>query len=237
MLAATNAKRNVLVGAFKTFKPDYPRKTAREMLDVCKQGSFYIIIANRSNSVIKPTEYQCVAGRIPQPSEIIDIKNNEYVLYSPSISSCKYVNYVHYKPAPNRFQQMKEHETVELNDDDCLNNEWQEELTIPDKYKEQCPKLLRLMDEFADLWHERLGRSKAAKHCIELTDNHVRSVHRTAYRARTTTIEFAVIEIYKLLQGEAIEPATTEWASSTVLATKKDSSLCFLFCSSSTDGN
>lgn len=54
---------------------------------------------------------------------------------------------MHYKPTPDHLQQVYGHETVQQNDDDPTNNDWQEVVTIAD-YEQRRPEFSKMLEEF-----------------------------------------------------------------------------------------
>lgn len=93
----------------------------------------------------------------PIRSGIFHIKNDEYFPYKPPGSTVDSLNVVHYKPTPNRLQQMKRHEIVQQTDDYSLNNVWCVDITTDDKYEEHRWKFLEVLEEFSNMWDGHLG--------------------------------------------------------------------------------
>lgn len=69
---------------------------------------------------------------------------------------------------------------------DCQN-----EITVPDQYKEYKDSLLQLLPEFEDMCDGQLGRIKTAGHHIELTASNIRLAYSTPYGTCATARKFA----------------------------------------------
>eukprot|EP00171_Calliarthron_tuberculosum_P006530 IDg6530t1 len=76
------------------------------------------------------------------------------------------------------------------------------------------------------MWNGNLGRIKATEHRIELNDG-VLSTRQNPYRAGAKEREFTRGQINKMMEVGIIEPSSSEWASSVVLAPMKDGRLRF----------
>lgn len=108
---------------------------ARKIMDVSPERNFCILIANASNYVINLGKHQRVAITCLPFLEILHNKNDEpssYSLWQPLPDSA---NVVQCKPAPDRPRHMNQHETVQKNDDNPLNNNWREEVTPVKRYE------------------------------------------------------------------------------------------------------
>lgn len=77
---------------------------------------------------------------------------------------------------------MERHETVQHHDDERLNRNWWDGVTVADKYEQYRTELLKLLEKFEDMCDGHLGQTKMAKHRIELTHNDVRPIHSAPYR-------------------------------------------------------
>lgn len=77
---------------------------------------------------------------------------------------------------------MKTHRTVQQTDEDLSNNDWRDKVTVADKYEKHRLELLKLMEEFADMWNGRLGQNTTSNYRIKLTNNDVHPTHTAAHR-------------------------------------------------------
>lgn len=137
------------------------------------------------------------------------------------------VNVVHYKPTPDSLLRIRQDETVQENDDNRLNKDWREELTIANRHNKRRLEFLKILEEFEDMWHGNLRRIKTSKDQIELTFDDVRPVYIDFYRAGPTVTNFAANKLDHMLKEDIMKPAKTEWASRIFFAAKKDGSIHF----------
>lgn len=86
---------------------------------------------------------------------INDDERSPYFLLRVPVKS---VNVVHYKPAADRLEQMEQHETVRKRDDERLDRNWYVEETIAEKYEQNQPEFLHLLEESEDIWMSTSGR-------------------------------------------------------------------------------
>lgn len=79
---------------------------AREFMDVFPGRPFHILITIASNFVVKLAKHQTVAMTYKLSLEIIRYEDNEPSSYSALQSLPDSVDFVHYRPASIRLQQM-----------------------------------------------------------------------------------------------------------------------------------
>lgn len=111
-------------------------------------------------------------------------------------------------------------------DENRLQNDWHEEVTIFDIYKQQNESLIKKLSGFLDIWNGHLGNILTAQHRIDITLDSKGLAHSALYRAGTKSRQFTVTKIDKILNEDIIEPTTTERAIRAVFAQKKVVSLC-----------
>lgn len=71
-------------------------------------------------------------------------------------------------------------------DETALTDDWQDGITIADKYEDDSDKILQSLSKFKDMWGGRLGRIKTARQRIKLTSSAIRPVHSIPYHANPT---------------------------------------------------
>lgn len=122
---------------------------------------------------------------------------------------------------------MARHTDALQEDSQQLTHNWPDEVDLSNNYGQYCQQFIDMLSEFEHMWDRHLGRINAAKHRIELNDRNTAPVHSTPYRAGPKTRGFERVKIDKMLVGNIIEPAQTEWASPIVFAPKEDGTLRF----------
>lgn len=85
-------------------------------------GTIRILILNASSLAINLAKHQHIAITFPPLLKVVHNKDDEHSSYSVSQSLSDSVNFLHYKPASDRPQQMDQHETAQENDDHHLKN-------------------------------------------------------------------------------------------------------------------
>lgn len=82
-----------------------------------------------------------------------------------------------------------------------------------------------MMSKYASLWDDHLERFSVAKHRIHLNLPDAPPIHETPHRTGPQQQQLKKEETEQVLKFRVAEPATTEWASPTVVVLKKDKSL------------
>lgn len=88
-----------------------------------------------------------------------------------------------------------------------LSEDWRNEISIVDKYKEQKEEYIQLLSELEDMWYGHLGHIKTGRHHIDLAYNDIRQVHSTPYHVGSTARQCAAKMIQKMLQQKGNESA------------------------------
>lgn len=198
-------------------------------MDIFLLRPLYALIVNTSNTTIKLAKHQSLALANPRTDEIIHIKKDERFMYLPPQVPVEFIHGMHYKPISDRPQQMERHEMVQHHEDERLNWNWQDKVTVAVKYEQPRPEFLKHLEERGIIWYGPLGRILTAKDRIELTYNNLRIVHSAPYGAGPKARQFVATAIDCTLQEDVIERVTTEWAIPILVAPKKDGSLQFCF--------
>lgn len=120
---------------------------------------------------------------------------------------------------------MKQDETFQQENDERVNWNWRDEVTVPKKQQHYRPNFLKLLQKLDGMCNCYLRRITIEKHCIDLAHNLVHPVQNALYRVRSKSGKFAAAKTDRKLREDSIEQVTTEWASPIVLATMKDSLL------------
>lgn len=141
------------------------------------------------------------------------IKDDERSPFLPPHALVKSVNIVHYKPTPDRLQQIEQHGTVQQHENERLNRNWPDEVTIAKHCEQHLIEFSKHLTEYEDMWDGNFGRITMAKQRIKLAQNNVRTVHSAPYRAGSKARLFAVTETDCMREEDIIEPTTTECAS------------------------
>lgn len=88
------------------------------------------------------------------------------------------VNDVYGKPITNCPQYILQHKTTEQNDDDCLNNEKTEEVTIANRYENHRSKFLEMLEQFGSIREHYYGWITAPRHRIGLIFDNCRTCEK-----------------------------------------------------------
>lgn len=91
ILKAKIVKGIVNLNAFTQSQQGFPHKVALGVIEVYLRGSFYVIIANASDSVITLAKHQHIVKTSLSPSKIISIKHDKDF---PHLTPCIPVNSV-----------------------------------------------------------------------------------------------------------------------------------------------
>lgn len=126
---------------------------ARGTMVVLPAKPLRIPAATLSSSFINLAKHERVTITCPPAIKIVDNKIDEPPFYSVSQTHSDPISVVNYKPAPNRLQQIHQHNSVQQNDDGRLNNHWREKVTFAGRYKNLRPELLKMLEEFEAIWH------------------------------------------------------------------------------------
>lgn len=102
-----------------------------------------------------------------------------------------------------------------------------DEVMISDKDNDHEEKFIKMLTDFSSLYDGQLGMLQVSKHYINLIIDRVFYVHSVLHRSGSNAQTFAVMERYKMLQEELIEPAMTEWNRLIIYEAKKECSLWF----------
>lgn len=137
------------------------------------------------------------------------------------------VNAVHYKPEPDRLDEMAEHQAVKKRNEETLKKNWLEDVQAPAQLTEYRPVFLDMLTEVQIMWAVHLGRIKVGRHRIDLLNDEEKQIHYALYRARPTAGQLAAAELIGMFAEKIIRLAITEWATPIVFAPKEDSSLRF----------
>lgn len=108
-----------------------------------------------------------------------------------------------------------------------MGRDLQNKAKIANAYSRLKDKLIEILSNFALIWDGHLGQTNIGRHGIVLSQTDAKPVYSALFRAGPEAREFQKNEIDNLLSAEAIDPAQTEWDASTMLAQRKDSSVCF----------
>lgn len=84
-----------------------------------------------------------------------------------------------------------------------------------------------MMSQFKSMRDRQLGRTKMAKHCIELLHLDTAPVNSAHYQASPVSREIKRAEVDKMLAENIIEHARTEWVARIVSLLKKDGTFQF----------
>ena len=82
-----------------------------------------------------------------------------------------------------------------------------------------------LLHEFRDLFGNKLGRTQAFEHSIEIGD--ATPIRQAPYRIPLSQRQLVKDELDKMLKMGVIRPSTSPWASPVVIVPKKDGGVCF----------
>lgn len=119
---------------------------------------------------------------------------------------------------------MEQHETAHQHDDECLNRNGRDKVTVADRYEQNQPEFLKLLESLEDMLDGYLGRTTTVKNRIELTHNYINPIHSAPYRAGPKERQFTATEIDRILRENVTELSTTEWESPSVFSPKKNGS-------------
>lgn len=163
------------------------------------------------------------------PVEVAFIKEEPY-----SYPSRTYANNgdssviaVHYKPIPDRLEQMARNDTVKKKDEQNLKKDWRGDAQLSTQFRKHQPAFLKVIEELESIPYGPLGRINLYMQRIDLQNDKVMSLHSAPYRARPTTRQLTAAKINQILPENIIEPANIESAAPIVLAPKKGGSLRF----------
>lgn len=123
---------------------------------------------------------------------------------------------------------MGRHKDVETVDSETLRANCREKVNVGQSYDGYRQEIIKMLQEYKDMWDGRLGQLGIAKHRIVLTSTDIWPINFVPYRAGRKEREFEKMEIDKMIRMNVIEPRDSEWASPFLFAPKKDESLQFL---------
>lgn len=89
------------------------------------------------------------------------------------------------------------------------------------KCSKYCDEFVDMLFRFQTMWGGYLGRSKIAKHCMELLNHNVQPVHSAPFRACSKSMVFETVQIDKMIDQMFVELAQTELAAPLFFAPKK----------------
>lgn len=84
------------------------------------------------------------------------------------------------------------------------------------------------MSGYRAMWDAHLSLINISEHNIHLLHKNIQPVHSALYHAGSKTREIERVEIDKMTESKAIEPAETKSKTGIVFATKKDKKLLFV---------
>lgn len=94
---------------------------------------------------------------------------------------------------------MTEHDTVQQNNENGLNNCWREKPKIDKNCEKYRTKFLTCLFELENRWNGHLVVIATAELCIALPDINVRPMHSASYTAGQATRHFAAKKIDSML--------------------------------------
>lgn len=189
-------------------------QTATCFMDVYPKRPFILLIIDPNNGPLKlPKKQQVATGNPPPPLSIMHTKIDEPSYYWSYMLVTEFINVVHYKPKPERWQQMQGHAQVTEEVNIRLQKDWLDEMTVWDGQKSTTKP--------------SLGQISKARHITELTFEDTRPVYSAPYRTTSKHWQFEGTRIDKVLGYDVIKTVTTEWSRPTVMNAMKDGSLRF----------
>lgn len=140
VLIMTSASGTVQYGLYRPHGHEYGCIVAQVIMYFFPEIPFRIIIVNSLSRVINLVNNWRVEITYPPHVELIHNEYDELSTYEMSQSIPNAVNFLFYKPPPDCLHQMQQHDSVQRNDNNRLNNDWLEEVTIVNRYKKHRPK-------------------------------------------------------------------------------------------------
>ena len=104
--------------------------------------------------------------------------------------------------------------------------DWRDKLVIGKEHENRREAIVKLLEEFSEMWSGRLGELKNVEHAIDIEEGS-RPVHSQPYRAGPTRRAKEKEDLQEMLDAGVIRPSSSEWASPIVYAPKADGSLRF----------
>lgn len=169
-------------------------------MDVFPKCPLYTL-HNALDAVVQFTNRQTIAIPGPSPPPMFHSKLDEGCPHLPSkpASSDEALGGIHhqsvYKLSLNGTTQMRRHPVVARNDKMKLNRNYEQEVSIPDKFLAHEEEFLDLFSTVENLQDHHLGRIFSAEHSIELSPNDARPVRCAPYYDGLKALQFAAKEI------------------------------------------
>lgn len=114
------------------------------------------------------------------------------------------ISVVHYNQTINRLLQVELHDTVQKQDDEYLKRNWDDEVTIADKYEKCRPEFLKLLGELEDIRESHLRQTAPARHSFEVVQNRVSPDCSAPYKTSAKTRLLAATRIDQLLLQDVL---------------------------------
>lgn len=97
---------------------------------------------------------------------------------------------------------MHQHETLQQNDDERLNGEWQKEVAISNRYEKNRPEFIKMLETFEVMCDDHLGGIKTSRFLVELASDNVRAVQGAPYEADPTARQVCANETDGILKKD-----------------------------------
>lgn len=119
------------------------------------------------------------------------------------------VNTKHYKPAPDRLQQMHQHEIVQQHDDERRNSSLRGEVTIADRYEKHRIRFVKMPEKLGAILVGHLVQIITSRHRANLISSDVWAVQSVPYQAGPAAKQFLANEREKRCKGISSNPPQT----------------------------
>lgn len=194
---------------------------ARVVVNVITATPFCILSANASSYITKLAKDHRVSIICLPRFEGFCSKHDEHYSYLASHLLLDSVNDMNNNPASNCPQNIREHETIQQDHNDCLNKDWRRKVKMADRYEKLRSKFFHMLEKIEDMSDGQLGRITTLKNQFELASEIVRPVQNESFQSWPSARKFTANVIDWTLKDDIIEPATTDWLSQVICAQKK----------------
>jgi hypothetical protein len=185
----------------------------------CQNQPFTIRVVNTLMKIRRLPKGMVLGHALPHPTARVALTEYSDVSGDPTEGDDKHARKELY-PMENGLQR----DPPPLPDrPDVDGDTWKEAVQLGHLPAEDRAEILGMLEKHRSMWNGRLGQVHSTAHRIDLLPGQ-KPVHCQPYRAGPRARALESAEIQRMLKAEAIEPATSEWASPIVFLAKPDGS-------------
>lgn len=134
---------------------------------------------------------------------------------------------VHYRPTPDRKQQMKDGHSVQAEDPQLLLHDSKNEGQLSEKFQLYQDVFVKMLEKFKSIWDGHLRRVDISKRHVGSTSKVVPATYSASCQAGPVARNCSAVEIDSTLAEKVIESSAAVLASIITFAPKNDESLRF----------